>query len=119
MPIGIQLSGESPRSPLVTEQLYFQQKEHLSYHEYQVNQTSLIMSTRSIETMAGKICDKDESNSGWLLRQMSQEFGVLLDQSYTSCRILGYGRQGRQTSIKYRTGEGGGSGAALGRRRAL
>ena len=30
-------SGESPRSPLVTEQLYFQQKEHLSYHEYQVN----------------------------------------------------------------------------------
>jgi len=31
-----QLSNEeSPRSPLVTEQLYFQQKEHLSYHEYQ------------------------------------------------------------------------------------
>ena len=30
-------SGESPRSPLVAEQLYFQQKEHVSYHEYQVH----------------------------------------------------------------------------------
>ena len=31
------ISGESPRSPLVAEQLYFQQKEHVSYHEYQVH----------------------------------------------------------------------------------
>ena len=51
----IPIPDESPRSPLVTEQLYFQQKEHLSYHEYQVNEDDR------------KFCDEEDNTSGWLL----------------------------------------------------